>query len=87
MLYIGAGAVALITFLVIWLSGPSVPVELSEFGQSLQQELLEMVTIREGLYLYIASAIAIIASGVLSLRRVLKSKVVTQEKSFTGQEL
>jgi len=81
ILCIAAGAVALIALLVVWLSGPSVPVELSEFGQSLQQELMEIMTIREGLYLYVISAIAVLVSGVLDSRRVLEAKTVVSEEA------
>jgi len=83
IVHIAVGAVGLIALLVVWFSGPSVPVELSEFEQSAQQELMEMVTIREGLYLYVISAIAILVGGALNLRRASKGKMPIPKEALS----
>lgn len=60
------GAIAVIVLLTTWFEGPSI--EMGESGKALEEAVREMITIREGLYLYGISAIALIAGGVLEFK-------------------
>ena len=68
IVYIGAGTLAIIVFLVTWFSGPS-PSELGGLGEAMEEAIKEMIIIREGVYFYIISAIAVIIAGIVDFRR------------------
>jgi len=68
ILHIGMGAIAIIVFLAVWFSGPSLS-ELGEWGKLIEGTVKGMMVLREGVYLLIISAIAIIVGGLLDFKK------------------
>lgn len=68
IVHTSAGSVALIALLLAWLSGPPILVEAGEMGQSLHEEVLEMLALREGFWLYVIAASALLIGGAVQVK-------------------
>jgi len=67
LIHISMGAIAIIVLLAMWFSEPSSS-EMGEMGMAIQEAVKEMITIREGLYLFALSAVALVIGGLMELR-------------------
>lgn len=67
ILHVGMGILALLALLVVWASSPNISVAQGSLDV-MREKLMEMITIREGFYLYIISFIAVIVGGLFELK-------------------
>lgn len=66
ILHLGMGILALLALLIIWVSAPSISGAEGLF-EEIMEEVMKMITIREGLYLYIVSFVVVIIGGLFEL--------------------
>ena len=66
LLHLGMGILALLALLAVWASAPSISGAEGLF-EEVMEEVMKMITIREGFYLYIVSCIAVIVGGLFEL--------------------
>jgi len=66
ILHVVMGTLALLVLLIVWLSAPSISGAEELIGE-IMEEVMKMITIREGLYLYIVSSIVVIIGGLFEL--------------------
>jgi ribosomal protein L40E len=62
--HIIAGIIPLFILLMVWTSDGGDGGEFSEIERALEEEIMKWITIREGLYLYVLSCIALIVAGI-----------------------
>ena len=68
LLHAGAGIVALIPLVLLWLSLQDMSNQGGAFQRQMASLVMNMITFKEGLYLYLVSAVAEIIVGVLELK-------------------
>jgi len=66
ILHVAMGTLALLVLLVVWFSAPSISGAEGLIGE-IMEEVMKMITIREGFYLYIVSSIMVIIGGLFEL--------------------
>jgi len=70
ILHLGMGILAILALLIVWASAPGISGAEGLYGEiteKMMEELMKMITIREGFYLYIISFIIVIVGGLFEL--------------------